>query len=473
MRSRVLNVGVLVAVLAAGPAAERAAAQAPGNGEPGAANPPASGEAADPVGDRIEALEQLIKVLERKLEIEREQEKERAGNAPVLVAGREGFQIRSADGEFGVRFRGYLHTDGRFFVDDGDHRGTDTFVMRRVRPIFEATLFRFADFRVMPDFGDGRTTLQDAYLDLRFHRRFNVRAGKFKAPVGLERLASATTLLFVERALPTALVPNRDLGVLAFGDFAGARVTYAAGVFNGVTDGSSADADEGDGKDVVGRVFFYPFRASKGSRLEQLGAGVAVSHGTRDGTAATPSLPAFRTSGQQTWFRYRSDATTAGTAIADGRHQRVSTQGSYYTGPLALIAEHVLSRQAVALAGTRTTLSNQAWQVAGGWVLTGEANGERGVSPRRAFQPGRGGWGAFEVTARVTRLSVDDEAFPVFANPDAAASSATAWAGGLNWYLNRAVKLTANYEETRFRGGASSGDRPVERNLLTRFQVGF
>jgi hypothetical protein len=35
------------------------------------------------------------------------------------------------------------------------------------------------------------------------------------------------------------------------------------------------------------------------------------------------------------------------------------------------------------------------------------------------------------------------------------------------------VTVTAEYQEVRFRGGASEGNRPTERGVLTRVQVGF
>ena len=72
----------------------------------------------------------------------------------------------------------------------------------------------------MPDFGGGTTVLQDAYLDLKFSPAFKLRTGKFKSPLGLERLASALDIPFVERAYPTSIVANRDIGVLLFGDVA-------------------------------------------------------------------------------------------------------------------------------------------------------------------------------------------------------------------------------------------------------------
>ncbi len=62
----------------------------------------------------------------------------------------------------------------------------------------------------------------------------------------------------------------------------------------------------------------------------------------------------------------------------------------------------------------------------------------------------------------------------MFANPDAAARQASAAGVGLNWYLNRNVKIAADYELTRFDRGALAGaDRPDEHALFTRFQIAF
>jgi phosphate-selective porin OprO/OprP len=106
-------------------------------------------------------------------------------------------------------------------------------------------------------------------------------------------------------------------------------------------------------------------------------------------------------------------------------------------------------------------------------VVTGERASYRGVSPRSPFDPGAGGWGAVEVAVRYSELRVGDGAFPIFASPTTSAARARALAGGLNWYVNRSVKMVVDYEETRFRGGAINGNRPTERTLSTRLQLAF
>jgi phosphate-selective porin len=46
----------------------------------------------------------------------------------------------------------------------------------------------------------------------------------------------------------------------------------------------------------------------------------------------------------------------------------------------------------------------------------------------------------------------------------------------VNWYLNRMLRISLDYGNTNFGGGATAangGNRPSERVLLNRFQVNF
>ncbi|HYG61975.1 MAG TPA: porin, partial [Thermoanaerobaculia bacterium] len=298
------------------------------------------------VEERLDEIDQRLRVLDRRTELEKEQAAEKAKTATSVTSGRDGFSFKSNDGAFLLKVRGYVQLDGRFWQGDEERPATDTFLLRRVRPIFEGTLYKNFDFRIMPDFGGGTTVLQDAYIDGRFSPAAKVRVGKFKAPVGLERLQSGTDILFVERALPTNLVPNRDLGIQLFGDFAGGGVTYAVGVFNGVPDGGTADSDTNDSKDVAARLFFQPFLAGGGA-FKNLGVGIAASQGSQEGTLTAPGLAGYRTPGQQTFFSYRSDGTATGTVIADGDRFRLSPQAYFYYGPFGLLTEYVQSTHEV------------------------------------------------------------------------------------------------------------------------------
>jgi phosphate-selective porin OprO and OprP len=460
----------------------------------------AGAAAADDLSDlreRLEAQEQKIRVLERKLELQDEATKTTVSSTPVVRASpQQGFRIQSADAQNVLRLRGVLQFDGRYFPDDITPATQDTWLLRRVRPILEGTLNGIYDFRFTPDFAQGKTVVQDAYIAARFKPWATLTAGKFKVPVGLERLQSATDIRFIERAFPTSLVPNRDLGVTFGGDISGGVVNYAVGYFNGVSDGGSSDGNtptpdaENDTKgDWAARVFFQPFLNSDNFALRGLGFGVGGTYVNSTGSITTTLLPSYRTPGQQSFFSYRGATVAAGATpgadrtFADGERVRWSPQAYYSIGSFGVLGEYVNVSQdvtrATPTAGVRSaTLDNTAWQVQLAWFATGEDESFRGFTPGSVFSLDAGTWGALEFVARYQELDIDDDAFVggsnSFANPDSSASKASAWGVGVNWYLNQNYKWSINYDVTSFEGGAAAGaDRPDEKALFTRFGLQF
>src|SRR5947208_2767714 len=94
------------------------------------------------IEQRLDELEQEIRILKRQKELDQEQADQKAKETPILTAGKEGFALKSADGNFQLRLRAHVQADARFFLDDEDNNGTDTFLIRRARPIVEGTVFR-------------------------------------------------------------------------------------------------------------------------------------------------------------------------------------------------------------------------------------------------------------------------------------------------------------------------------------------
>ena len=163
---------------------------------------------------RVDELDQQVRILQRLRELAAESIATAAKDRQSATASaKDGFSLKSADGKYTLKIRGYAHADARFFPSDDAKAIPNTFFLRRARPIIEATVGKYFDFRIMPDFGQGATTLFDAYWEGKFDPAFTVRAGKFKPPVGFERLQSATDITFAERGLPTNLAPNRDVGL--------------------------------------------------------------------------------------------------------------------------------------------------------------------------------------------------------------------------------------------------------------------
>lgn len=422
---------------------------------------------------QIDSLEARQRVLERKQELDLEERAKTAKESSTVSAGKNGFSLQSADGKFQLKLKGLVQADARVVLDDETPNELNTFLLRRVRPSLEGTLYKNFSFRILPDFAGGNFTLLDAYIDAKIRPEVVIRAGKFKEPVGLERLQSIQALTFVEFALPTNLVPNRDAGVQVSGDIKDGLVSYAVGAFNGTVDAGSNELDINNEKDITARLFAHPFKTSSLTALEKLGVGISGTYGDAQGTAASSALPSYRSSAQQTFFRYRSDGTAAGTVVADGARYRLSPQAYYYYGPFGVLGEYVLSNQHVNLNGAEKDLNHHAWQVTTSYVIGGDAS-YTGVKPRQPFSIKEGNLGAVELAARYHELRIDDDTFPTFANPAQSAKQARSFGAGVNWYLNQNVRLATNFEYTGFEGGNTGNtDRPSEKALFSRLQLNF
>lgn len=420
------------------------------------------------ISRRLESLEQEIAVLKRQLELKKEDETKKATESPIITASeKDGFQIKSADGHYKLRIRGLVQADGNYFLDGNKTRGVSSnFRVRRARPIFEGTVAKNFDFYLVPDFGSGTNQLVDAYLEYNYFPAAKLKAGKFKVPLGLERLQSDTVANFTELGPTGNLLPNRDIGAQLSGDVLGGTVNYAVGVFNGGVDAGSTDTDNNNDKDVIGRVFSHPFKNSDIYVAKGLGVGIAGSYGNKQGT----TLPTYRSAGQASIFTYSSGVNS------DGNSYRVTPQLYYYYNNLGLQAEYAASTQELnRVSGSiiRDRFTNQAWQASGIYVLTGEDATYKGVKPKNPFDLEKGQWGAFALVGRVGQIDVDDDVFTNgFAALTSSVTEANSWGLGLSWYLNNNLRTMLTFEQTAFDGGGSgTGDRETENVIFSRFQV--
>ena len=425
--------------------------------------------------EQIRQLDQKLRVLERKQEIKDEDAAAAAKTAAKISLTDKGFTLSSGDGADSFRIRGLVQLDSRLFFNDGG-LVNNSFLLRRARIISEGTFAKIYSFQLVPEFGGtSAPSILDANLGITLDKALQLKFGKFKSPVGLELLQSDSWTFFNERSLVTNLVPNRDLGILASGSVLSDTVAYSAGIFGGVADSaSSTNADFDNDKDFVARAYVTPFKNAGGTPLQGLSVGVSGSLG-REKTASGRTA-GYKTDGQQTFFSYASNV------IADGQSWRVSPQGEYRYGPFGLLGEYVLSTVNVrpSAVAAKAELRNKAWQLAAGYVLTGEDSSYSGVTPRTTFDPSAGTWGAFEIAARYANLKIDDAAFPLFASASTNADEATALGGGLNWYLSKTVRLTFDYYQTKFGFAPIAPAVPTvvllrqdEKAFISRFQISF
>jgi len=143
-------------------------------------------------------------------------------------------------------------------------------LIRRARMTLEVEINDFVSGKVQPDFGEGKTTLKDAWVRLTFSPGFRITTGQFKRPFDLFELTSSTRILVIERAgtirgvndcagpggvctfsrLTEKLqLADRDIGIM-FDGTAG-KTTWQVAMTNGT--GANKD-DENGTKSWTGRV---------------------------------------------------------------------------------------------------------------------------------------------------------------------------------------------------------------------------
>jgi phosphate-selective porin OprO/OprP len=440
----------------------------------------AQSETNNPSG--IEDLKQQIQVLENKVDALEHQQPAAQSVPPAeakpsatLTVGSDGVNFRSANSNFVAALHAWVQVDSRTFFQNEHTPGIDGFLLRRARLIYTGTLFHDFDYNLTPEFAGSSPQILDAYLNYHYRPELQLEFGKFKPPIGLEALQTDIYTFFNERSLATDLAPYRVVGAELHGDVFGGVLSYAGGVFNGLPDLNTTSINANYENDLAfgGRIIISPFKQTTIAPLKGFGAGLSGSYEYDHTNASAAGLtPGYITDGQQKFFTYSA------TTVPDGAHWRISPQGYYYWGPLGFIGEYIVSDQRVEKTAAPIGVGdvrNTAWEVSGGWVVTGEKDSYSGVTPRHPFSLENGGWGAWQVVGRYARLNVDNAAFSDgFASATASASRAKAWSVGLNWYLNADLRANLSFSRTTFDGGSAN---PVtikpEEVLFTRVQLSF
>jgi phosphate-selective porin OprO/OprP len=436
---------------------------------------------------QIEQATQEARVASRKVEILEEQLAAKAKEPSAASADEKGFAIRNADKSYALKFHTLLQVDSRWFLQNGALSDkADTFLIRRFRPSMDGTVLSFVNFRFTPDFAGSSVAVFDAFADVGPFPWLHLMAGKFKSPLGLERLQSDADLAFIERALDQNLTPQRDVGVALWGEILGGFVVYHAGIYNGNADAANTDVDANHAKDFVGRLLIQPFKLEGLGEAGDLGLHFAASTGNRLGLASNTQLPSYKSGGQNSIFAYNAPGTDINTPFAHLRQTRINPGLFYYYGPVGVLGEYVWSKQGIQKGNTIATLKHQAAHATASVVIGGR-NGYNGATPNQNLDLKKGTWGALEIAVRWNYLKIDDATFgnsadasqPVFSDATKNVSKAQAFAGGVNYLASRALKLAVDFEQTRFTGGQVAADkktianRTTENVIIGRLQLNF
>jgi phosphate-selective porin OprO/OprP len=397
------------------------------------------------------------------------------------VAGwNNGFFIQSPDREYIFRLTGQIQTDYRGFTNSRDTTDIDQFLLRRARFGLEANIAQYYEFRFLPDFAQGKTTIQDCYMNVHYWDELQFQVGKFKQPVSYEQLIQDRYVPTMERSIIDQLVPARDIGVMVHGqNLVDQRFDYAFGVFNGEING---DGDTNQSPDIAARLALRPFAGDSMPiwlRYAQLGV---------SGTFGQENEPMSPT-GLRTPDTVSFLAWNVGTR-AYGTRTRLIPEYSYICGPFGFYAQYLTMDQDILGGAAKAKVERvpfDGWVLFGSVLLTGETRTSYNeqlaplvpLDVRKPFQcPG-----AWEFVVRMSQLHVGDQVFTPGANqladPTKYANQATEFMVGFNWYWNAWVRVQFNAEHDHFNDPVLLGTtRPSgllnnQNSLFTRLQIIF
>jgi phosphate-selective porin OprO/OprP len=352
--------------------------------------------------------------------------------------------------------------------------GTD---FRRARIGLEGLLWENLDYRIEMDFaGSGRPSFTDVYATVKELPCIgNIRIGHYKEPFSLEELTSSRFITFMERSLPNAFAPARNLGISAFNYTADESITWALGWFRTASDefGDDVTSDtvpsagpDGSGEQsFTSRVTWNPYydEGSGGRYLLHLG-GAYSFRDADEGRVSFASTPEMRMRTSSTAIGGSGEGAlpnfvSTGTIAAD-HYDLFGLEAAAVWGSFSVQAEYIAASVDQTAAGDAYF---DGYYVYASYFLTGEHrtyNRRSGsfdrVKPYENFfsvcTEDAGictGWGAWELKARYSFLDLQDSGI--------AGGELTDWTLGVNWYLNPNFRIMLDYVHADVDDGAADG----------------
>lgn len=389
--------------------------------------------------------------------------------------GPKGLTVRTEDKNFVFNVRFPLMFDAKATLDNELPRGGDGFYPRFFGPLLSPTIYGIVTGKLLVGFQDKSVSVVTAYMDVEASPWLHLRLGKLLYPIALERQVSPLRIVMMEHGLASSLLPVSEFGAMLWGGPTSKVFEYQLTFGNGAPANQYYETDVDDRKDGIGRVYTRPFAQAGNDWLAGIGFGVGGSYGKHRGTPTAPLTGTSKTLGGRVFYSMRNNSQdAASTTLADGTILRFVPHAAYVAGPISAYAEYVRVREDVAIGATEATLTHESFHAVAAVVLTGERAVQLDiVVPERPLNVAQGHFGAVELTGRFETIRYDSDTFPTFADPATAARKATAFGGGFNWVPVELVRLTVNFEHTRFEG-ANGAPTPRSENLLgSRLQALF
>jgi phosphate-selective porin OprO and OprP len=370
------------------------------------------------------------------------------------------FEELKMSGKIGAK----LAVDGAAYVTGKEFKGFDDgFEVRRAR-IYgkgDCLLVLPVSYEVEIGYIPGQFYIENSYLAFRDIPWIGeLKIGQYQTPMGLALVTSSRDVTFMEPAAPlAALAPGVNAGVQIGQPVLDQRATWRLGLF---TDG--AGKDFGDAAKDYGRaiirftglpIFQAEADKSKSTKLLHLGLSANILY-------SSSSSLRYRSRPESHLAPYVIDTgdIAADSALVTG------AEVAWVNGPFSLQSEflHSWVRE-----NNGHVPSFDGFYATASWFLTGESRpydrseGAFGrVIPKRNFDFGHGGWGAWEIAGRYSHTDLD--------SGDIHGGRLSMLMAEVNWYLHPHLKWRFNY------GFGHLSKRPTDGNLnvfQTRVEIDF
>lgn len=377
----------------------------------------------------------------------------------------QGFEWATEDDELTLKFRALVQGDLKIFEPTGRNPVSSGFSMPRMRLYFDGRLSKPIEYQIAFQESYDSFNILNVFLNFDYTKKFQFRFGRFKTPYTYEFYKINIWDEFApERSLfNNNFGLNRQVGAMAWGQLFQNRMEYAVGPFDGQRNSYVAFKNS---PDVVGFLNFKPFEPAAEpafwSFLRDLNFGGSADWGVEN----NPLLPStLRTS---TTGNSNGLGSTAGVNYANipflNFNNNVTEKGAralwemhmaYFYKGLALLGAWDGGFDSYAVTNQRpVAVPVGGYFVQAAYLLTGETRTATGlIDPIRRFdlRPGRFGLGAWEPTVRFSELSIGKEIFTGgFADPNLWTNRVYEVDLGVNWYLNRFVKVYFDWEYCNF-----------------------
>ncbi|MEE1922752.1 OprO/OprP family phosphate-selective porin [Pseudomonas sp. 148P] len=402
--------------------------------------------------------------------------------ADIVLKTKGGLELATTDKAFSFKLGGRVQADyGRFdgvFTRNGDT--ADAAYFRRAYIEFGGTLYRDWKYQVNYDLSrntgnDSTGYFDEASLTYTGFDPLQLKFGRFYTDFGLEKATSSKWITGLERNLSYDLAEwvndNAGMGVQA-----GARVAEMAWLSASLFSENNGDTDGDSVKRYNLRGVFAPLH-SDGNVLH-LGAQYAYRD-LKDSAVDTRIRSRLGVRGVDT--NGGSDAGDngnrllfGGAAAQDGLWGDDAVwgvEGAWANGPVSLQGEYLRRTLEADRALNDVKASGYYAQLA--WTLTGEPRIYKLDGAKfDSIKPKDKALGAWEVFYRFDSIKVQDDNLVTALNPDNE-RKAKSHTIGVNWYLNEALKVSADYIATSTDNTGNAVGDDSGKAIVSRVQYVF